>query len=200
VKATSSRSSALLLLLLLAEDVALVDMAIDDACPDADGDGLCNIDDSWPCGPDPSALPSTVTWTATNAGNVATIELTDAKLEGATKLVVQPGAKMELTGRYLIIDCICPSCLDQIEVGFAPMAGRQGCIYAGSPAGTSPATCMNPTLGTAKRDLIAPVTPGAYTLRFKLGQDNGCGTQTSWWANEEPPDTNAAVHLCVVAP
>src|SRR5688500_8558455 len=122
-KATSSRSSVLLLLLAGCKQIlgldegsvvtdapavqdAVADMA--DECRDTDGDGLCNVDDPWPCGPEPADLPIMVGWSMTIAGDQATIELTDARLAGARKLVVAPGESVELTARYSIVDCLCP--------------------------------------------------------------------------------------------
>jgi hypothetical protein len=218
VKATRSRSSALALFVLagcrqilgieesqvakdaLPDDVLVADMPVDDNCKDTDADGVCNDVDVWPCGAEPAALPAIATWDEVNGNNHATIRLSGATLDDTRALVVAPGATVMLRGQYSIIDCVCPDCLDQIEVGFAPNAGRQGCIYHGNPAGSEEDNCEMETTGMTQRTMVAPLQPGAYTLRFRLGQDVQCGTQTNWWSNSEPPVTASAVHLCVTPP
>lgn len=213
MKATSWRSSALLLLALsgcrqlldIEEgsivkdapiDVAIADAPIDELpCADTDGDGVCNALDTWPCGPAPAALPADVVWDEVEGADHATIHLIDATLNLQRALVVAPNTDIQLRGSWSIVDCVCPACLDQIEVGFAPTVGRVGCIYSGNPQGNM--ACAVLTTGMANLTLKSPVTPGAYTLRFRIGQDLQCGTQTTWWNNEEPPASASAVHLCV---
>ncbi len=212
MKATSWRSSALLLLALTGcrqlldieegsvvkdapTDVVPVDVA-DDAppCADTDADGVCNAVDTWPCGPEPGDLPATVTYEEVMGNEHLTIVLTNPTLDNARKLVVAPETNVRLRADWSIIDCLCSGCIDQIEVGFVPQ-GRAGCIYSANPQ--LDGNCLVPTTGMANQLVKAPSTPGAYTLRFRVGQNFACGTDTAWWLNIEPPASTSAVHLCV---
>ena len=211
MKATSWRSSALLLLALsgcrqlldIEEgsivkdapiDVAIADAPIDELpCADTDGDGVCNALDTWPCGAEPEDLPSMLTFEEVQGNDHLTIVLTNPTLDNVRKLVVSPDTNVRLRSDWSIIDCVCPGCIDQIEVGFVPQ-GRAGCIYSANPQ--LDGNCLVPTTGTASMFVKAPSTPGAYTLRFRVGQNFTCGTQTTWYGSEPPPSTSA-VHLCV---
>lgn len=180
-------------------DGPVADTSVDGPCADDDADGVCTAVDTWPCGPEPADLPATVTYDEVMGTAHITIQLTNPVLDDTRKLVVTAGATVTLKAQYSIIDCVCPNCLDQIEVGFVP-GGRQGCIYNGNPQGNAPELCTTATTGSTQTALTAPTTPGAYTLRFRVGQNLFCGAQTTWWEDSPPPPETAAVHLCVTPP
>ena len=128
----------------------------------------------------------------TQSGNDLTIILSNSKLAGMPLAIAAPGASVALTTMYSIADCICPNCIDQIEVGMAPGV-RAGCVYDANP---TMASCMTPTTGMATFPIIAPTTPGAYEIRFNLGQAFACGTTPNWFAQAPSAATTVAV-LCV---
>jgi len=41
-----------------------------------------------------------------------------------------------------------------------------------------------------------PAQPGAYDIRTNIGQNNSCGTTTSWWASS-PGDGRTIARVCV---
>ncbi len=169
----------------------------DAPCMDEDNDGVCNEMDTWPCGPLPQSPGSPVTFEEFNSGNRTAIVLSDTSLMGGTRLLtVAPGATFTVTASYSIVDCICPGCIDQIQIGLVP-GMRKECLYDANP----PNPCQNPTTGTETRTLTAPTTPGVYDVRFRLGQDFDCdGNSNSnfgWWTNQAPPTTQTVARVCV---
>jgi hypothetical protein len=189
-------------------DTQLIDAPIDamidapiDACVDDDGDGVCNVDDDWPCGPKPAMVGSPIVWNnagenpqhqaATERTQVSNTKLADL----ATNLyVVAPNTQFKLTADYSIYDCICPGCIDQVQIGFAngpayPDAPK--CLYSG----TLNTTCMTPKTGTTSVNLKAPGTSGTvYDVVFGRAQASACGG--GWWPGMPAPDTTVA-KVCV---
>ncbi|MBP6633395.1 MAG: hypothetical protein KBG28_31315 [Kofleriaceae bacterium] len=170
-----------------------------DAAPcsdgDGDGDGVCDVDDTWPCGVLPAPVLADVRVSIMGAmivlGTSELVALTPITTAGPRAFVVNRGAALQLEASYLIGDCACPSCLDQIEFGLVP-GGKQGCLYAGNPG-----TCTAPTTGRLAFTVAAPMAPGRHDLRIGLGQDVACGLGSSWWADLEPGDAATIAHLCV---
>ncbi len=158
-----------------------------DLCPgeddaqDTDGDGTpdgcdtCSLD-----GP----LSPPITLPATYEG----ITISAASINGAGNVaVVSASSIFAITMEFEIVDCVCPTCIDQIQVGFVPGTGAEHCIF------DDVATCSGAS-GIDNSSMWAPGTPGEYEIRFGKGQDWNCGTD--WWDVEPPPETTVAV-ICV---
>lgn len=160
---------------------------------DADSDTVPDACDTWPCGAAPAALPTFVAWT-TPTENVTLTAIDGAGM--GQRIVVNPGAVVAVTATFSIIDCECPNCIDQIEVGLIP-GGKLACFYNGNPQGSSVSGCTTPTIDTATRNLTAPTTPGAYAIRFNRGNDNSCQLNGAWWANSPPGAGTTIAMLCV---
>jgi hypothetical protein len=163
-----------------------------DACPDSDGDGICDAVDDWPCGVKPAAPGPTLTMTA-NSGKTVFV-LTSIDVDGMGQLaVVAAGTTPHLGFHYQITDTACSqACDDQIEVGWAP-GGRVGCPFdsavskSGGAMGTITAYAMP-----------VSATSGVYDLRANIGQNFSCtsGGATDWWASAPAADRNLAI-VCV---
>jgi len=176
-----------------------------DACPggddhaDADGDAVADACDDWPCGPKPASPPASVTWEQPGERvTVSNVSVTGPGVTGQDRLyVASTGQFIAFSARYSIIDCACPNCIDQIEIGLVP-GGKQGCIFNGNPAGNNANTCDDQaTTGVASLALTMPETPGAYPIRFRRGNDNMCNSSPQWWDEVEPgPDETVAI-VCV---
>jgi hypothetical protein len=110
------------------------------------------------------------------------------------RAVVNAGQMFAVAARYSIVDCQCPGCIDQIEIGVHTV-GKAACLYNGNPAGGG--NCTTPTTGTASRMVTAPTTPGVYQLRFNRGNDNACQNNGAWWANVPPGAGNTFALICV---
>jgi len=158
---------------------------------DADNDGVADACDDWPCGAKPSSPSSVVTW-ATTDENV-TLSLIDVASQ-AQLAVVTAGSTFDVGAAYSIIDCQCPGCIDQIEIGVFGV-GKQACLYNGNPNGNG--NCTSPTVGVASRTITAPATPGVYELRFNRGNDTSCQNNGDWWANVAPGTGNTFALVCV---
>ena len=147
----------------------------------------------WPCGGKPTPPPATVTHDDVVNANHTTITLTNSKLNGGALVVTTPGAALAFSTSLSIVDCICPTCIDQIEIGLVP-GPRLACIYDANP---TPSVCNVPVTDNATRNFVAPATPGMYELRFRLGQDYACNMHPSWFEDIPPgPDTTVA-YVCV---
>lgn len=108
--------------------------------------------------------------------------------------VVAPSASFDVTASYSIVDCQCPGCIDQIEIGFHTV-GKATCLYNGNPNGNG--NCTVATTGMQTRSLTAPATRGQYELRFNRGNDNSCQTNGMWWAGVAPGAGNRFAYVCV---
>jgi hypothetical protein len=170
----------------------LVDAGIDvppDACSDSDNDGTCDSVDDWPCGVKPNAPSTTVTMKGNSGKTVVT--LTSISAGGSQMLVTAAGAPFQLGFNYAITDTACTSaCIDQVEIGYIP-GGRIGCMFDGVVSRSNGVT------GSISRTEVAPSTPGSYDLRANIGQNNSCGTTTSWWLNAPPDQTRTIAKVCV---
>jgi hypothetical protein len=181
---------------------AMVD-AMPDAmpCADDDNDDVCNSVDTWPCGPAPQMPASPITLDEIFQGDHLTVTLSNTQLGTGTRLItVAPNATFTVTAGYSIFDCICPNCIDQIQIGLVP-GTRKVCMYDGNPNGGSQSTCMTPTTGNATRTLTAPAAPGVYEVRFRVGQDDDCdgasNNQLGWWTNVPPGPLQTVALVCV---
>jgi hypothetical protein len=142
----------------------------------------------------PPAPSATVTLDDVQGAEHDTITLSNVTLAGQVLAVVPAGAQLTLEADYSIFDCICPTCSDQIQVGFVP--GRKlACAYDGVPNQSSP--CMTPVTDHATRTLPVPTTPGVYDLRFRLGQDLGCTSGGTWWTDTAPGPAQTVATICV---
>jgi len=128
---------------------------------DEDGDGVpdgcdpCSLDGP---GADPIALP------ASGSG----ITITAAGLDGGGNVVVvDPGATVEVALDYEIVDCTCPGCIDQIEIGLVPGSGVSYCAYSAVPGCGGDTGSDTGTL-TAPGGVLDPVRPGSG-LRLPRG-------------------------------
>ncbi len=157
-----------------------------DAAPDAA---------MWACGIEPPAPPTTVTSDVVNTtGAHTTITLMNTTFDGQLRSVVPAGAKLTLVTDYSIVDCICPTCVDQIQVGFVP-GPKLACIFDGVPDPNT--ACMTPATGHVMKELDVPTTPGVYDLRFRLGQDFSCTPTQQWWTNTPPDASLTVATICV---
>ena len=159
-----------------------------DACIDVDQDGICDSVDDWLCGTKPAAPSATVVMTG-NSG-ATNITLTMISAGGSQFLDTTSGAAFQLGLHYDITDTACSSaCRDQIEVGYAP-GNRIGCVFDAVVSKTSGAS------GDVADTEHVPVATGVYDLRANIGQNNSCGTTTSWWP-PGPDDTRTIARVCV---
>jgi uncharacterized protein YjdB len=95
---------------------------------------------------------------------------------GGDTVTVEPGAALNVTLSYSIVDTACPGCIDQIQVGFS--SGKPfTCVYNGVPGASGKS-------GTASFTTTAPSTPGTYYLAFDRSQAYSC--PANWW-NGVPP-------------
>jgi hypothetical protein len=158
---------------------------------DADGDRIADACDDWPCGVKPASPAASVTWASGNE-NVTLSAIVVAT--AGQRAVVAANAMFPVKSDFSIVDCQCPNCIDQIEIGFHTI-GKAGCLYNGNPAGSG--NCNTPTTGDDTRMVRAPTTPGVYELRFNRGNDNSCQSNGVWWANVPPPAGNTFALVCV---
>lgn len=96
---------------------------------------------------------------------------------------VAPGATFGLHFFYNIVDTGCPTCLDQIQVGFAN-ALPVICAYGGEPGAGGAAGITNETYNL---QLTAPTTDGIYYIAFDRSQARECPT-TAWWSGTPQPN------------
>lgn len=162
------------------------------ACADDDHDGVCNAVDTWPCGPMPGALPTSIPMTAN--GTATSITLTSVTIMGTGQLVVAaPSSPMRVQLHYAITDTACAgNCIDQIELGWAP-GDRAGCVFDGTVSKSSGATGNVDTSA-----LTVPSAPGSYDLRANIGQNFSCSYNgaSTWWGM--PPAAARTIgKLCV---
>jgi hypothetical protein len=105
------------------------------------------------------------------------VTISNVKVNGGGDTVtVDPGAALNVTLSYSIVDTACPGCIDQIQVGFS--SGKPfTCVYNGVPGASGKS-------GTASFTTTAPSTPGTYYLAFDRSQAYSC--PANWW-NGVPP-------------
>jgi hypothetical protein len=159
------------------------------ACPDTDGDGLCNAVDPWPCGATAPTIAPVVMTGSDVWGAIAGVSIAG----GGNTAVAQPGAQLSYSLVWSLRDqdFFCPTCQDQIEVGLVA-GGRHGCVYDANPPNDQLQT------GVASVNMTAPSASGVYTLRFQIARDFSCDAfgRTGWWIGEPSADKTFGV-LCV---
>jgi hypothetical protein len=183
----------------------------DDRCPagddrdDEDGDGVPDACDDWPCGATPASPPASAMWTNSHPTTNATeyVTVSEVALTGLVQIgpgalyVATPGQRATFRAHYEIMDCVCPGCRDQIEIGLVP-GGKQGCIYNGNPVGDNLNTCDDqPTSGMGSVNLMMPTTPGLYPVRFRRGNNDECSANANWWDNVVPGPGETVALVCV---
>jgi hypothetical protein len=155
--------------------------------PDADGDGVPDDCDDWPCGAKP-ADPGDPMGDSSSDGrgwSAAGINI------GMSRRVVVPAGQQYSAqfGWGMIISCFQQSfCRAQIELGYG--ATRAGCIYDNFVEAGRLIT------GGYNGQLTAPAVPGVYELRLNVGRSSSCGSGTSWYGGDPGGDSTIAV-LCV---
>jgi hypothetical protein len=120
--------------------------------------------------------PATMAFSPTGIWGEA--QLSDVLINGGSITApVEPGSTIDVSLSYFIEDTACPTCIDQIQVGFSHQ-GPMGCVFSGVPlpGGSS---------GSATFTITAPATPGTYFLGFDRSQDIVC--PAGWW-NGAPHD------------
>jgi len=159
------------------------------ACPDTDGDGLCNAVDPWPCGLAAPAVPPAVVTGTDVAATISNVSIAG----GGNTAVAAPGSQLSYTVTWTLRDSDpwCMSCQDQIEVGIVA-GNRQGCVYDDNPPQNQQQA------GVANVNMTAPSTSGVYSLRFQVARDFGCTAfgRTGWWIGEPSADKTFGV-ICV---
>jgi hypothetical protein len=177
-----------------APNVRAVDAAIDahpDACPDSDGDGICDDQDTWPCGAQPTAPPATVTMTTNGTKTKFVISNIDVDSKGQ-QVVAAPNTTVDVTFHYAITDTACDSnCDDQIEIGWIP-GHRTGCPFDNG------VSKQNGASGDISTTITLPSGSGEVDLRSNIGQNLGCtyNGANDWW--DAPPGSNwTLANVCV---
>lgn len=159
------------------------------ACPDTDGDGLCNTVDPWPCGATAPTISNVVMTGSDVYGAISNVSIGG----GGNTAVTQPGVQLSysLTWSLRDSDVFCQNCRDQIEVGVVA-GGRQRCVYDNDPPQNQMQT------GNTTIMMTTPSTPGLYSLRFQVARDFSCDAfgRTGWWIGEPSADKTFGV-LCV---
>jgi len=98
---------------------------------------------------------------------------------GAITSPIAAGSSVTVEMDYNIVDPDCPSCIDQIQVGFSHVAPT-GCVYSGIPGAAGDS-------GSGTMTLTAPSTPGTYYLGVDRSQAFSC--PAGWW-NGAPSNPN----------
>lgn len=143
-------------------------------CGDDDHDGICNIDDHWPCGLMPTA-PLTTIELVVNDG-ATDFNLTQIAINTTGTLVVAPrNTSFRLQFDWDATDTACAdNCRDQLEVGFH----QQGSATTGHRSGCAIDQVISTQNGTAGEvDTTAYKTPnstGVYELRIHIAQNYSC--------------------------
>jgi hypothetical protein len=148
--------------------------------------------DTWPCGPMPTPVSTTVSDQPTGAN--LTMSTINVSTQGQL-IVATAGQTLSLGLHFTLTDTRCmQSCIDQVEVGWmqGTTGPRSGCVWSNNvpdPGGV--------TQNVSGFTIKAPMTPGTYDLRTNIGQNTSCGNGTAWWANEVPAATSTIAILCV---
>lgn len=159
-----------------------------DAAPDAAPDAS-----TWPCGPMPTAPPTTVTLAPTGAS----LAMTAIDLSGQGQLaIVAPNTTASLSLHMRLTDMRCMQCIDQLEVGWVQnnTGNRSGCAFDNTvpnPGGVDQAI--------TDFSITTPTTPGSYDLRTNIGQNFSCnaGGANNWWGGSVPVAATTIVKICV---
>lgn len=166
----------------------------DDTCPenddriDTDNDSIADGCDDWPCGSLPAAPSASVTVGNTTWGAT----LSNVSFGGSTRTVAAKNSDVSLSFDYAIHDSSCAgNCIDQIEVGIIT-GNRQRCPFDQTVPKNQNVT------GSRTTTLRIPNTSGVHTVRYGLGQNFSCtsGGANNWWLGE-PAETHTIAIVCV---
>ena len=95
---------------------------------------------------------------------------------GGDTVTVNPGAALNVSLSYSIVDTACPTCIDPIQLSFS--SGKPfTCVYSGIPGASGKS-------GTASFTTAASSAPGTYYLAFDRSQAYSC--PTNWWNGCRP--------------
>jgi hypothetical protein len=86
---------------------------------------------------------------------------------GGSTLVLAPGASFTIDLGYTASDAACPSCQDQLEIGFDVGGLVSFCAFSTVVGAT-------PVSSSGSFQMKAPSTPGLYKVRFGKGQQFVC--------------------------
>jgi len=101
---------------------------------------------------------------------------------GDSERNVLPGTLVTVTLHLSFKDSVCPTCREQIQVGFANQAPDQ-CVFDG-------ATGTGGVKETVTFQETAAAVTGSYFLAFDRAFDTGClATNPDWWNGPPDPDT-----------
>jgi hypothetical protein len=162
-----------------------------DACPDSDDDGICDDQDTWPCGAQPTAPPSTVTMTMN--GDATKIVISNIVVDDkGQQIVAAPGTTVGVSFHYAITDTACSgNCDDQIEIGWIP-GHRQSCPFDAAVSKSNGAS------GDITTTITLPSGSGEVDLRGNIGQNYSCNYNgaNDWW-NGAPGSNRTLGNVCV---
>jgi hypothetical protein len=133
------------------------------------------------------SLPSQV-----GPGPDLAITLAGIKLNGSNNFThVAPGGTFTLSANYKITDP--GNKQDQILIGLSPYLGdpngaAETCLFNGTVNGTQ--------MGGNIINLVAPMQPGTYTLRFHYGTGSSCNL-TQWTLGGAPTSAEDFAAICV---
>lgn len=113
----------------------------------------------------------------------AAVSVFNVNINGAgSAAYVTPGATVSVTLDYAIESGDCPDCAVQIEIGLLD-DGPAACAYDGVPPGGA-------ADGSATIILVAPVTPGVYSLAYDQADTLSCDNALAMgWASGIPTDS-----------
>jgi hypothetical protein len=86
---------------------------------------------------------------------------------GGGALALAPGASFTIDLGYTAVDSACPTCQDQLEIGFDVGGLVSFCAFSTVVGAT-------PIASSGSFQMTAPSTPGLYKLRFGKGQQFVC--------------------------
>jgi hypothetical protein len=159
-------------------------------CGDADGDGICDAVDDWPCGPKPTELAAThseITIQGTEGANNIKLQNADTRL-----VAVHPNQSFSIAFDYdIYVSCLfLVNCRTQLEIG-TDQQGKQGCVYDANVTGN--AIDIGEAHGTWTSTLQYSA-PGVYQIRLQPVESSGCQPDWAVFA----PDGNATIALVCV--
>ncbi|MGB0591812.1 MAG: peptide-N-glycosidase F-related protein [Myxococcota bacterium] len=182
--------------------------------PDQDGDGVPDDADVCPEVSDPEQIDTDGDGTGdacagcgamdTPAAVVTAkgITISDVSIDGgpASGAVIATGATFNVNFAYSVtgVSCSgCPGCLTQYFVsvigeGGGTTLGDASCLYSGGSG------CSGAVAGTASETLVAPTTPGTYTVRFGYTWHYSCGQGMPGYMNQSPGEESILATFCVL--
>lgn len=100
---------------------------------------------------------------------VSNVVLTDDLYEFGTSITLVPNQEFYVTYNFQVSSSSCPTCGVQLVTGLSSTGdAAEACAYAGVPGGTPGAS------GTESATLIAPSSPGTYSVVVEYHQKASC--------------------------